>query len=76
MRSTIFLRNIIGKAAYIFLIAIIPLQCHFNTNAVISIHGKVKDVIQMSFAFVNVFYKLRQTTFIVVNVFQINPFIT
>ena len=41
------LRNIIGKAAYIFLIRIIPLQCHFNTYSIFSLSGEMENFIQV-----------------------------
>ena len=35
MGTTIALWNVIGKAEYIFLIRIIPLQRYFNTNPIL-----------------------------------------
>ena len=75
MGTAIFLRNIVGKAAYIFLIRIIPLQRNFNSNAIFCLHGKMENIIQMVFAFVNIFHELRQTTFIVIDMFQVNTLI-
>ena len=76
MRSTIFLWNVVGKATYIFLIGIIPLQRHFNTNAIFSLYGEMENVIQMGFALVNIFHKLRQTAFVVKHMFCMNTLVT
>ena len=77
MRTTIFLWNIVGKAADIFLITIIPLQGHFYRNPSFSIFRReVKDIIQVGFTLIDIFYKFRQTTFIIKYMFSIDTFIT
>ncbi len=75
MGTTIFLRNIIGKAAYIFLIRIIPLQRHFNTYSIFSLSGEMENFIQVIFTFIDIFNKFGQTTFIVKYMFKVNAFI-
>ena len=77
MRTTILLRDVVGKATYIFLIRIIPLQCDFYRNTVISLRSsKMENIIQVSFAFVNIFNELRQTAFIIKDMLGINAFVT
>ena len=76
MRTTILLRDVVGKAAYIFLIRIIPLQCHFYPDPVLRHRSKMEDIIQVSFALIDIFHKFRQTTFIIKYIFRINAFIT
>src|SRR5690606_38275 len=63
MCTTIFLWNIVGEAADIFLIRIIPLQGYFDANAIFSHGRKVEDIIQMGLAFINIFNKFRQSAF-------------
>ena len=53
------LRNVIGKATYTFLITIIPLQRNSNPNTIVSSNGKMKNIIQMVFTFVNIFNEFR-----------------
>ena len=45
MRTTVFLRNVVSKAQYFFVISIRPLQCNLNTDTVILLTGKMKDFI-------------------------------
>ena len=76
MCSAVFLWNIVGKATHVFLIRIVPLQSHFHPNAIFSLRSEVENVIQMVFALIDIFYKLRQTTFVVIHVFEVDTLIT
>ena len=60
MGAAVTLRNIIGIAENVFLVAIIPLQCHLNAGAVFAIRVKMHNVINCSLIGVEVLNKSAQ----------------
>ena len=64
MGSAITLRNIVGKAQYVFVVGIIPPERHFNSDAVffrIQINRRIN---QRSFCAIKIFNELRKPAFI------------
>ncbi len=72
MRTAVALWNVVGKAVNVFLVAIIPLHRHFNTDAVRAFrlwNIEMEYIVQCGFVGVDVFNKRTQTTFVLENIF-------
>ena len=57
MGASVALRNIIGIAENVFLVAVIPLQCHLNTGTVFAIRVEMHDFIDCGLIGVEVLNK-------------------
>ena len=54
MRTTVPLRNIIGKAQYLFVISISPLQRYFDADTFILLTSEMKDLIDAIFTRIDI----------------------
>ena len=75
MRTTIALRNVVCETQHFFVVSVRPLKRYFNTDAIILLTVKMKDLIDAVFACIDIADKLEQTTFMLKLVTLINALI-
>ena len=64
MRTTVFLRNVVGKAEHAFVVGIGPLQGNIDLNVVLFAAESDDVFMQRRLGFVNMVDESRQTAFI------------
>ena len=64
MGTAVSLRNIIGKAEYIFLVGIVPLHGHFHADAILVCNEMKNSLVKRGFILVQVFHERANTALI------------